>query len=84
MRLVVDASPAPKSALVWEAASDSLDFRKSKWSSTPLEPKEKLTIDKATPSTGNIAFFADLEFEIDGFPYHLSTQIRQTNVQPSQ
>lgn len=84
MRLVVDAAPAPKSVLVWEAASDSLDFRKSKWSSTALEPKERLTIDKASPATGNVAFFADLEFEIDGFPYHLSTQIRQTNVQPTQ
>ncbi|SIO65592.1 PhoPQ-activated pathogenicity-related protein [Singulisphaera sp. GP187] len=84
LRLVVDSAPAPKSVQVWEATSDSLDFRKSKWSATAVEPKEKMTIDKATPATGNIAFFADLEYEIDGFPYHLSTQIRQTNVQPSQ
>ena len=30
----------------------------------------------------NTAFFADLAYEIDGLPYHLSTQIRQTYLKP--
>ncbi|WP_406698607.1 PhoPQ-activated protein PqaA family protein [Singulisphaera sp. Ch08] len=84
LRLVVDSSPAPKSILVWDATSESLDFRESPWTSSPMESKEKLTIVKQRPTSGNLAFFADLEYEIDGLPYHLSTQIRQTNVKPSQ
>jgi PhoPQ-activated pathogenicity-related protein len=84
LRLVVDSSPAPKSALVWDATSDSLDFRKSKWTSRPVESKETMTIVTERPASGNIAFFADLEYEIEGLPYHLSTQIRQTNVKPTE
>lgn len=84
LRLVVDSVPAPKSALVWAATSESLDFRESKWTSNPLAPTEKMTVLKERPGSGNIAFFADLEYEIEGLPYHLSTQIRQTNIKPSQ
>jgi len=84
LRLVVESSPAPKSVLVWDATSESLDFRKSTWNSTRLESKEKMTVIKARPTSGNLAFFADLEYEVGGLPYHLSTQIRQTNVKPSE
>ena len=83
LRLVVESDPAPKSAQVWSASSDTLDFRKSPWTAEPIEPRPMMTAMKARPASGNVALFADLEYEIDGLSFHLSTQIRQTYVKPA-
>ena len=83
LRLVVESDPAPKSAQAWSATSDSLDFRKSKWTAEPIEPGPSMTATRSRPDSGNVALFADLEYEIDGLSYHLSTQIRQTYAKPS-
>jgi len=83
LRLVIQSNPAPKSLRVWTATSPNLDFRKSEWTSESLAAESSTTIEKDQPATGNIAFFADLEYEIDGLPYHLSTQIRQTERRPT-
>jgi PhoPQ-activated pathogenicity-related protein len=83
LRLTVESDPPPRSVLVWSAKSDSLDFRKSKWQSVEFPAAETMIILKQRPASGNAAFFADLTYEIDGLPYHLSTQIRQTYVKPN-
>jgi PhoPQ-activated pathogenicity-related protein len=80
LQLSVTSSPVPKSAQLWTATSDSLDFRKSKWSAIPLKAGPAMAGEVARPATGNVALFADLEYETDGLTYHLSTQVRQTNV----
>ena len=82
LQLSVTSNPAPKSAQLWTAISDSLDFRKSKWSSIPLKTGTSIVGDVAKPDKGNVALFADLEYEVDGLSYHLSTQLRQTYIGP--
>ncbi len=80
LRLTVESSPAPKSVKVWSANSGTLDFRKSRWDPVDFPSAETMVVLMARPASGNLGFFADLEYEVDGLPYHLSTQIRQTYV----
>ncbi len=79
LNLAIESDPAPRSAQTWSATAPSLDFRKSPWTATPLEPAAKMNASAAPPESGNVALFADLQYEIDGLTYHLSTQLRQTN-----
>ena len=79
LRLVVQASPAPKAARLWVAESDSRDFRKSRWKEQPA----KVSADGAqvigvvtSPEKGYKAFYGELEFDADGLPFTLSTQVR--------
>ena len=78
LQLAVTSNPAPKSALAWSTTAPALDFRDSQWTSRPLDPGVKLTASAAQPESGSVALFADLEYEVDGLEYHLSTQLRQT------
>ena len=71
--LKIQADPAPKSARLWTAEAPTRDFRKSEWTSTPLEPGAIVSAFVAPAKEGNKAVFADLEYEIDGISYHLST-----------
>ena len=82
LRLTVDASPKPKSAQFWTAKSDSNDFRQSRWESASMEAGTTMKTEVPRPSKGNVALFADLEYEVEGVPYHLSTQIGQLGVKP--
>ena len=45
--------------------------------STMLQSGQIQTAEVAKPAKGNVAWFGDMEYEIDGVPYHLSTQVRQ-------
>ena len=82
-RLTVDASPKPKAARIWTARSDSNDFRDSRWESSMLEPGTTMTYEATRPEKGRVAFFADLDYEVDGLTYHLSTQIGQQGAKPA-
>jgi len=78
-KLSVTASPAPKTARLWVARSETNDFRDSPWTSAPmLQSGQIMTAEVAKPAQGNVALFGDLEYEIDGIPYHLSTKVRQS------
>ena len=78
LRLEITSSPTPKSAKLWIASAPTRDFRKAHWESTPL-PLDGTTIvgEVGRPESGYIALLGDLEYEIDGVAYHLSTQVRQ-------
>jgi PhoPQ-activated pathogenicity-related protein len=41
-----------------------------------------ITVTRDRPRSGFVAIFGDIEYEIDGIRYHLSTQIRQTGTGP--
>jgi PhoPQ-activated pathogenicity-related protein len=85
IKLRVESDTPPKSVTLWEATSESLDFRKSKWTSTSLDPKPVvIAAERSRPASGNIALFADLEYQDGDSVFHLSTQIRQTNHKPAQ
>ncbi len=51
------------------------DFRESRWESAPLKPGEKITRYVPKVSSGHLALFGELEYKIDGVPYHLTTTI---------
>jgi PhoPQ-activated pathogenicity-related protein/lysophospholipase L1-like esterase len=77
MRLKVEADPAPKAARLWSTTGATRDFRRSKWSDRPLEVNGKtITVDMEAPAEGYIVFFAELEYEVQGLRYFLSTQLR--------
>ena len=73
-------SPIPR---VWSAASPNRDFRESKWTSTQVQPSNTITIKVPNPTSGRQALFADLEYEIDGIPYHLTTTFFEPGAKPS-
>ena len=77
LRLTVQADPPPKAARLWVAEAPTKDFRPAEWK--PAEAKaDKGTVvgEVAPPKLGCLAFYGELEYEIDGLPYYLSTQIR--------
>lgn len=77
MQLVVQTDVAPKSARLWSAKAPTRDFRKATWSDSPLKVEGKdIKVELETPPEGLIVFFAELEYEIDGLKYYLSTQLR--------
>jgi PhoPQ-activated pathogenicity-related protein len=78
-RLIVDASPSPVAARLWVAHSETADFRTAQWHAQEVTTSDGRIIGEvAAPQTGREAFFAELDYEIDGLPYHLSTQMRLT------
>jgi PhoPQ-activated pathogenicity-related protein len=75
--LSVESNVPPKGARLWVATAPTRDFRKAKWES------KSLPIDKGPlcglvdpPKQGFLALYGELDFEIDGITYTLSTQIR--------
>jgi PhoPQ-activated pathogenicity-related protein len=71
--LTVRADPAPRSARLWTATAPSRDFRDAKWTSTALEAGPMLQADLRPPTSVKLAAYAELEYEIDEVPYHLTT-----------
>jgi PhoPQ-activated pathogenicity-related protein len=79
LRLAISAHPAPPGARLWLAQSATKDFRNAKWSEQPMSVTDgKIVTEIAAPDKGRLAFFAELDYEIDGLKYHLSTQVRIT------
>jgi hypothetical protein len=84
LRLEVYATPPPKCAVLWVAMSSSLDFRDSRWESSPMRLNDSSVQGEVRrPAQGGIAVFGALKYEIDGILYHPSTQIRQLSVEKS-
>ena len=75
-RLTVDSDHAPKAARVWVASAPNRDFRLARWKDQALTSGKSIVAKVAPPATGCVAFFAELDFEIDGLPHQLSTQMR--------
>ena len=77
LRLIIDATPAPRSARLWVARSPSSDFRTAEWRPETLRlAGGRVVGEVARPDQGRLAFFGELEYEIDGLSYTLSTQMR--------
>lgn len=71
--LKIQADPAPKSARLWTAEASTRDFRKSEWKATELEPGAIVSAFVTPAKEGHKAVYADLEYELDGISYHLTT-----------
>jgi PhoPQ-activated pathogenicity-related protein len=79
LRLTVEATPAPAGARLWVAQSATQDFRTAQWREQALTfAKGRVIGEVPRPVEGYTAFFGELDYEIDGLPYRLSTQVRMT------
>jgi PhoPQ-activated pathogenicity-related protein len=77
LRLTVQASPAPKGVRLWAATAPTRDFREAPWKEQPATVAgSTITGVQPPPASGCLAFYAELDYEIDGIGYHLSTQVR--------
>lgn len=78
LSLNVTADQPAKEARLWVAKSDTQDFRKARWESQPIEIGDGKSISAAItkPESGYIAYYADLNYEVDGSPLWLCTQLR--------
>jgi len=66
----------PKKLRLWKASADTRDFRKSRWASEDLTPKDvKGVVRVAPPEKGLLAAFVEAEFSTEVGTSHLSTQI---------
>lgn len=76
LRLTVEATPAPTGARLWVAWGETQDFRKAKWKEQAVTFSKGIFIGEVTPpEEGYLAFYGELDYEIDGLKYHLSTQV---------
>jgi PhoPQ-activated pathogenicity-related protein len=76
-RIVVKSSPPPKSAKLWVAHAPTQDFRYAKWEEKPANVAgEQISGGIEAPASGSAAFYAALEYESDGTPFRLCTQLR--------
>lgn len=76
-RLVINCNPAPGSGRVWVARAKTRDFRQTEWKEQPATLQENQLQAQVTASPGEfVAFFGEVDFEIDGLKHSLSTQMR--------
>ena len=76
LTLTVESSSKPKAARLWVAHSQDKDFRKSKWDSRPLAERDGRFVGTvARPDQGHVAFYCELQFDLDGLPYSLCTLV---------
>jgi PhoPQ-activated pathogenicity-related protein len=79
LRLRIHATPAPLSARLWVAQAPTQDFRTAKWREQAVTVSNPaMTGEVALPEEGYLAFFGELDYEIDRLKYHLSTQLQMT------
>jgi PhoPQ-activated pathogenicity-related protein len=79
LRLTVDSSPSPIAARLWVAHSETADFRTAQWHQQAVTTSDgKIIGEVLPPQTGREALFGELDYEIAGLRYHLSTQMRLT------
>jgi PhoPQ-activated pathogenicity-related protein len=79
LRLTVDAAPAPTGARLWVVQAPSTDLRAAQWRAQEVSFSDGKIIGAVTPlEKSHLAFFGELDYEIDGLRYHLSTQVRMT------
>lgn len=77
LRLRFTSDVAPGTVLLWTTSSESRDFRKSVWRSTPVEAVDgAYRLETARPATGFAAMFAEAQFPDKLLPYFLSSNVR--------
>ena len=77
MRLTVTAKPAPKAARLWVADGADARLPQGEMDGRPATiEKETVTGEVDAPKDGCLAFYVELDYEMDGIKYHLCTQLR--------
>jgi PhoPQ-activated pathogenicity-related protein len=79
LRLTIEGTPAPKGARLWVTENPTQDFRMATWKEQAVSFSNGIITGEVTPpEKGYRAFYGELDYEIDGVTYHLSTQVRTT------
>jgi PhoPQ-activated pathogenicity-related protein len=79
LRLTIDATPAPTAARLWIARAATTDLRSAQWREQEARfSKGKIIGEVPPPEKGHLAFFGELDYDMDGLRYHLSTQVRMS------
>lgn len=77
LRITAEASEGLKGARLWVAEAPTRDFRQARWVEKPATVEGGKVVGLVDPpKEGCLAFFAELDFEMEDLPYHLSTQVR--------
>lgn len=77
LRLTVTADQPPLAARLWVAQAPTQDFRKAAWEARPAQVTNGTVVGEVTPpASGYVAFYADLEYEMEGTPFQVTTQLR--------
>ncbi len=82
--LTIQADPPPAAARLWSATSQSRDFREARWTSSALEAGTTISVSLPDPAPGHSAVYADLEYQIDSIPYHLTTTFFEPGIKPQE
>jgi PhoPQ-activated pathogenicity-related protein len=76
-RLTVQSDPMPKAARLWVADGEKRDFRKSTWKEQPVKMNGDSVVGSVDPpDAGYRVFYGEMEYQIDGLTFYLSTQVR--------
>ena len=76
LKLVMKCDTPTVRAQLWSAESSSRDFREAKWSPRPLEQREdRYAGALAVPAAGHVAFYGELQFELQGLVYSLTSHV---------
>lgn len=76
LSLKIESETTPRTVRLWTATSDTKDFRDAKWTSQPMagfEGERVATVER--PESGHIAVFGEVEFELNGLPWSLTTLV---------
>ncbi len=74
-KLIIHA-PSAKDGLLWSASSDTQDFRKSKWSSVPLQKTgDGFEAEIKRPDNGYAVVYAQINLETDGGVMPVTTEV---------
>lgn len=79
-RLTIDAEPAPRAARLWMTSAATHDFRMTRWKDQTLKAGSNIVGTMPMPTSGNVAFFAELDYDVDGLTHQVSTQMRILDV----
>ncbi len=79
MRLTVRSNGSPQKMELWQATSQTKDFRSSQWTASPLEVASdgSCVAHVGHSETGYVAFYVEATYEFGPISYGLSTQIRE-------
>jgi PhoPQ-activated pathogenicity-related protein len=76
-RLTMRCDPMPAKARLWVADADKRDFRKSKWKEQPATINKNSVVGSIdSPNGAYRVFYGEMEYQLDGMTYYLSTQVR--------
>ena len=67
----------PTAVIVWQATSDTRDFRAAQWAPTSVtRDGDAYTMRITTPEQGYAAVFGEAMYNPGAWPLHLSTTVR--------